>query len=221
MWREPIRRRNRQLLQEFVERSEGLLRAQEHIVDLLGAVVVLAEGLDLEELLERTARSACELVGARYGALGIIGSDRRLSHFITVGITDEAAGHIGALPIGLGVLGELIREPRPLRLHDISEHPLAVGFPPGHPLMRTFLGVPVRVGGEAFGNLYLTEKQGAGTFRRRMKNSSSVLRPLRAWPSRTGWPLRTSTGAGAGWKWQWKPATRSKHAPALTLRTLG
>lgn len=164
MWREPIRRRNRQLLQEFVERSDGLLRAQEHMLDLLGAVVVLAEGLDLEALLERTIKSACELVGARYGALGIIGTDRRLSHFITFGISEEDAAVIGPPPTGHGVLGEMIREPKPLRLHDLTQHPLAVGFPPGHPAMGTFLGIPVLVRGKVFGNLYLTEKLGGGDF---------------------------------------------------------
>lgn len=158
MWREPIRRRTRELLREFVERADDLVRAQEHVEGLLGAVVSLTEDLSLEAVLDRVVQSACELVGARYGALGVIGDDQQLSHFITVGIDDEGARVIGDLPTGHGVLGHLIREPKPVRLHDLGEHPIAVGFPPNHPPMRTFLGVPVRVRDEVFGNLYLTEK---------------------------------------------------------------
>ena len=158
MWREPIRRRTRELLREFVDRADDLVRAQEHVEGLLGAVVSMAEDLSLEAVLDRVVQSACELVGARYGALGVIGDDQQLSHFITVGIDEEGAHLIGDLPKGHGVLGQLIREPQPLRLHDLGEHPIAVGFPPNHPPMRTFLGVPVRVRNEVFGNLYLTEK---------------------------------------------------------------
>ena len=164
MWREPIRRRTRELLREFVERADDLVRAQEHVEGLLGAVVSMTEDLSLEAVLDRLVQSACELVGARYGALGVIGDDQQLSHFITVGIDDEGARVIGDLPTGHGVLGELIREPKPLRLHDLGEHPIAVGFPPKHPPMGTFLGVPVRVRDEVFGNLYLTEKIGDQDF---------------------------------------------------------
>ncbi|MGZ4661457.1 MAG: GAF domain-containing sensor histidine kinase [Arthrobacter sp.] len=164
MWREPIRRRTRELLREFVERADDLVRAQEHVEGLLGAVVSMTEDLSLEAVLDRLVQSACELVGARYGALGVIGDDQQLSHFITVGIDDEGARVIGDLPTGHGVLGQLIREPKPLRLHDLGEHPMAVGFPPNHPPMGTFLGVPVRVRNEVFGNLYLTEKIGGQDF---------------------------------------------------------
>lgn len=164
MWREPIRRRTRELLREFVERADDLVRAQEHVEGLLGAVVSMTEDLSLEAVLDRLVQSACELVGARYGALGVIGDDQHLSHFITVGIDDEGARVIGDLPTGHGVLGELIREPKPLRLHDLGEHPIAVGFPSNHPPMSTFLGVPVRVRNEVFGNLYLTEKIGDQDF---------------------------------------------------------
>jgi len=158
MWREPIRRRTRELLREFVDRADELVRTQEHVEGLLGAVVSLTEDLSLEAVLDRVVQSACELVGARYGALGVIGDDKQLSHFITVGIDENGARVIGDLPTGHGVLGELIREPKPLRLHDLGEQPIAVGFPPNHPPMGTFLGVPVRVREEVFGNLYLTEK---------------------------------------------------------------
>ncbi|MFF2345173.1 GAF domain-containing sensor histidine kinase [Pseudarthrobacter sp. NPDC058119] len=164
MWREPIRRRTRELLREFVERADDLVRAQEHVEGLLGAVVSMTEDLSLEAVLDRLVQSACELVGARYGALGVIGDDQQLSHFITVGIDEEGVRVIGDLPTGHGVLGQLIREPKPLRLHDLGEHPIAVGFPPNHPPMSTFLGVPVRVRNEVFGNLYLTEKIGGQDF---------------------------------------------------------
>ncbi|MDQ0802112.1 GAF domain-containing protein [Arthrobacter sp. SLBN-112] len=158
MWREPIRRRTRELLREFVDRADELVRTQEHVEGLLGAVVSLAEDLSLEAVLDRVVQSACELVGARYGALGVIGDDQQLSHFITVGIDEDGTRVIGDLPTGHGVLGQLIREPQPLRLHDLGEHPMAVGFPANHPPMKTFLGVPVRVRDTVFGNLYLTEK---------------------------------------------------------------
>jgi two-component system, NarL family, sensor histidine kinase DevS len=164
MWREPIRRRTRELLREFVDRADELVRTQEHVEGLLGAVVSLAEDLSLEAVLDRVVQSACELVGARYGALGVIGEDKQLSHFITVGIDEEGARVIGDLPTGHGVLGHLIREPNPLRLDDLGEHSIAVGFPPEHPPMKTFLGVPVRVRDEIFGNLYLTEKNDGQEF---------------------------------------------------------
>ena len=158
MWREPIRRRSRELLREFVDRADELVRAQEHVEGLLGAVVSLTEDLSLEAVLDRVVQSACELVGTQYGALGVIGDDQQLSHFITVGIDEDGVRLIGDLPTGHGVLGHLIREPKPLRLHDLGEHPIASGFPANHPPMKTFLGVPVRVRDEVFGNLYLTEK---------------------------------------------------------------
>ncbi|HSU45548.1 MAG TPA: GAF domain-containing protein [Arthrobacter sp.] len=164
MWREPIRRRTRELLREFVDRADELVRTQEHVEGLLGAVVSLAEDLSLEAVLDRVVQSACELVGARYGALGVIGEDKQLSHFITVGIDEEGARVIGDLPTGHGVLGHLIREPNPLRLDDLGGHSIAVGFPPEHPPMKTFLGVPVRVRDEIFGNLYLTEKNDGQEF---------------------------------------------------------
>lgn len=109
-------------------------------------------------------QSACRLLHARYGALGVIGDDHALSHFITVGIDGELARQIGPLPTGHGVLGLLISDPRPLRLHDLRKHPEAYGFPAHHPPMQSFLGVPVRVRDTVFGNLYLTEKEGGGDF---------------------------------------------------------
>lgn len=163
-WRSPMKERAEDLLRDFVSRADELLQTQERMNGLLSAVVGLAQDLSLETVLDRLVRSACELVGARYGALGVIGEDRSLSHFITVGIDTEQIKSIGDLPTGHGVLGLLIREPEPLRLHDLGQHPIASGFPPNHPPMKTFLGVPVRVRDEVFGNLYLTEKNGGHDF---------------------------------------------------------
>jgi len=163
-WTSPMKGRVDSLLREFVDRADELLHAQEQMNGLLTAVVSIAEDLSLEAVLERVVKSACVLVDASYGALGVIGEDQRLSHFITVGISDEGISSIGDLPTGHGVLGHLIREPEPLRLHDLSKHPMAVGFPPNHPPMRTFLGVPIRVRDTVFGNLYLTEKKDGQDF---------------------------------------------------------
>lgn len=152
------------LLREFVSRADELLHTQERMRGLLEAVMSIAEDLSLEAVLDRVVRSACRLLGARYGALGVIGDDGMLSHFITVGVDEDMARRIGDLPTGHGVLGLLIREPHPIRMHDLSQHPAAYGFPPNHPPMVSFLGVPVRVRDSVFGNLYLTEKDGGGDF---------------------------------------------------------
>jgi len=153
-----------ELLKDFVARAGELLQAQERTRGLLEAVVAVAEDLGLESVLERVVASACDLLRARYGALGVIGEDGGLSHFITVGIDEDLASRIGPLPTGHGVLGLLITDPMPLRLHDLSRHPNAYGFPRHHPPMKSFLGVPVRVRDKVFGNLYLTEKDGGEDF---------------------------------------------------------
>ena len=120
----------------------------------------LVAQLDLEAVLSEVVEVARELTGARYAALGILDEDRReLDRFIYVGIDEETRATIGELPRGLGVLGELIRNPAPLRLPEVGEHPRSYGFPPGHPPMHSFLGVPIVVRGQAYGNLYLTEKE--------------------------------------------------------------
>ena len=120
----------------------------------------LVSKLELETVLNRVIEVGRELTGARYAALGILDEDRQeLERFLTLGIDEEARQAIGDLPRGHGVLGELIRDPRPLRLDNVGDHPRSYGFPAAHPLMRTFLGVPVMIRGEAFGNLYLTEKE--------------------------------------------------------------
>ncbi|UVJ41262.1 GAF domain-containing sensor histidine kinase [Arthrobacter sp. CJ23] len=153
-----------ELLKDFLARAGELLHAQEHMRGLLEAVVAVAEDLSLEAVLDRVVNSACRLLHARYGALGVVGDGKSLSHFITVGIDDDLAHRIGPLPTGHGVLGLLITEPAPLRLHDLSQHPNAHGFPEHHPPMKSFLGVPIRVRDVVFGNLYLTEKEGGEDF---------------------------------------------------------
>ena len=121
----------------------------------------LVSQLDLEEVLDQLLATAQELTGARYAAVGVLGEDRSdLARFLTRGVDAETQRAIGELPRGRGVLGALIIEPEPLRLDDVSAHPASYGFPPGHPPMSTFLGVPVVIRGEAWGNLYLTEKAG-------------------------------------------------------------
>jgi len=121
----------------------------------------LVSNLELEVVLNRLVEVARELTGARYAALGILDEERQeLERFITVGIDAQQRAAIGDLPHGRGVLGELIRDPKPLRLENVGNHPSSYGFPASHPRMETFLGVPVLIRGEAYGNLYLTEKQG-------------------------------------------------------------
>ena len=125
----------------------------------------LLSELDLESVLRSVVAAARELTGAEYAALGVLDrSGRELERFIYLGIDDETKRAIGNLPRGRGVLGELIREPSPLRLPDVNQHPHAYGFPPGHPPMHSFLGVPIRIRDEVYGNLYMTEKRGAAEF---------------------------------------------------------
>jgi signal transduction histidine kinase len=131
---------------------------------LLDAITTVSRGLDLETVLHRIVETAVELVDARYGALGVLGADGRIARFLTVGLSDEQIAAIGPYPTGHGVLGELIRHPVPLRLHDLSDHPTSVGFPAHHPPMHTFVGMPLRVHGAPFGNLYLTDKNGGSDF---------------------------------------------------------
>jgi signal transduction histidine kinase len=149
------------LLAELRERAGALRDAQERQAALLDAVVAISADLDLPAVIERIVSTACVLVHARYGALGVLGPDGEdLVEFVTYGFDDNLRSKIGDLPHGRGVLGLLIEDPRPLRLHDLRQHPMSVGFPPEHPPMNTFLGVPVRTRDEVFGNLYLTEKIG-------------------------------------------------------------
>ena len=127
--------------------------------------MAIAGGLELEQILPRLVQFACDLTGARYGAIGVLDEPgNKLAQFITAGLGDDERAAIGDLPTGRGILGVLITDARPLRLSDIGSDPRSVGFPPHHPPMRTFLGVPVIAGGSVFGNLYLTEKRDGGDF---------------------------------------------------------
>ena len=135
--------------------------ADERLARLVEVGRALVAELDLSRVLDRVLEVAREVTGARYAALGILDeSKEELEQFLTVGIDESEREQIGALPRGRGVLGLLIRDPKPLRLDDVGAHPDSYGFPPAHPPMKTFLGVPVMIRGEAWGNLYLTEKDG-------------------------------------------------------------
>lgn len=127
---------------------------------LLQAVLGISSDLSLPHVLRNIVEAAVEVIGARYGALGVLApSGETLSDFIYIGITPEEAATIGHLPQGRGILGRLIIHPEPLRLADLSQHPDSFGFPPHHPPMHSFLGVPIVIRGRAWGNLYLTEKR--------------------------------------------------------------
>ncbi|MET0861455.1 MAG: GAF domain-containing protein [Microbacterium sp.] len=138
--------------------SEEAARAQRRLRDLLRANATIVERLDLEIVLRRIVEAAMALVDARFGALGVIAADGNgLERFIHVGIDDDLVGHIGHLPSGKGILGAVIADRAPIRLAHLSHDPRSVGFPDSHPPMDSFLGVPVRVGDQVYGNLYLTQ----------------------------------------------------------------
>ncbi|GGT44307.1 GAF domain-containing sensor histidine kinase [Streptomyces phaeofaciens] len=154
-----------ELLEELQARLDAARGTRDRVHSLLEAVLSVGRELDLEQALRSIVEAAALLVDAQYAALGVIGPDgRRLSAFHTVGVSEEEVARIGPYPEGHGILGELIRHPEPLRLSKISEHPSSYGFPPHHPPMNTFLGVPIRVRDQVFGNLYLTEKRGGAQF---------------------------------------------------------
>lgn len=150
--------RLRELLLEVQDRIEQIVEGRDRLDGLIDAILAITSGLKLDATLRAIVHTAAELVDARYGALGVRGYDHRLVEFVYEGIDEETRHLIGSLPEGRGVLGALIEEPKPIRLDDVSRHPASVGFPLHHPPMRTFLGVPVRIRDEVFGNLYLTEK---------------------------------------------------------------
>jgi signal transduction histidine kinase len=154
-----------ELLDELQARVQAIRATRDRVHSLLDAVLAVGSELELGQALHRIVEAAVTLVDARYGALGVIsGEGDQLSQFVTVGVTPEQITAIGPYPHGRGILGELIRHPVPLRLSDLGAHPASYGFPPHHPPMKTFLGVPVRVREEVFGNLYLTEKSGGADF---------------------------------------------------------
>ena len=143
---------------------------------LLDAGIALSSELSLDALLQRIVDTAAELTEARYAALGVIDrSGQNLERFLTTGIDEETHAAIGDLPRGRGILGVLIHDAQPLRLADIADDPRSVGFPPHHPAMRTFLGVPVLLRGVAYGNLYLAEKAGGGEFTEEDQELTQVL----------------------------------------------
>jgi signal transduction histidine kinase len=148
------------LLVELQLRLQTVLDTRDRTHALLEAVVAVGSHLELEVVLRQIVEAAVELVSARYGALGVIGEGGRLAEFVPVGLDESEIARIHHWPEGRGLLGKLIREPRPLRLNDIAADPGSSGFPDGHPPMRSFLGVPVRIRDEVYGNLYLTEKRG-------------------------------------------------------------
>ena len=152
------------LLAELQVRLQAVLDTRDRAYALIEAVVAVGSQLDLEMVLRQIVEAATTLVSARYGALGVVGEGGRLTEFVPVGLDEAQIGAIDHWPEGRGVLGKLITDPRPLRLADIAAHPDSSGFPDGHPAMRSFLGVPVRIRDEVYGNLYLTEKQGGGEF---------------------------------------------------------
>ena len=153
-----------QLLVQLVDRAGDVLAAQGRLRGLLRANALVAGDLSLPVVLRQIVGAARDLLGARYAALGVIGRDGELEQFVHAGMDDALVAEIGDLPRGRGILGLLISEPVPIRLADLSAHPAAAGFPPGHPPMGSFLGVPVRIGEEVFGNLYLTERIAGGEF---------------------------------------------------------
>ncbi len=153
------------LVAELRRRAEASARDQLRLAALLDAVLAVTSDLQLADVLTRIVKAACDLVDAEYGALGVIGSDgERLIEFVSRGMSEQQVASMGEQPCGRGVLGLLIDHPVPLRIEEVSAHPAFHGFPANHPPMHTFLGVPVRVRGQAFGNLYLTQKAGGAQF---------------------------------------------------------
>lgn len=141
------------------------IRDVERLQALVGSMLLIEHDLDLQTVLRTIVETAVDLVGARYGAVGVLDeTGSGLAEFVHFGMSARDVAAIGRLPEGRGLLGQLIKDPRPLRLADLHLHPESVGFPERHPPMKSFLGVPVLVRGEPFGNLYLADKQGADEF---------------------------------------------------------
>jgi signal transduction histidine kinase len=146
------------------ERERAVGRGREQLGALVEAGKVLAAERSLDAVLQRIVEVACRLLGARYGALGTVGTSGALERFVTTGLSEEQRARMGPLPAGRGILGVVLQERRPLRMRDLTADPRSHGFPPHHPAMRSFLGVPIISRGRVFGHLYLTEKQGANEF---------------------------------------------------------
>ena len=146
------------------ERERAVGRGREQLGALVEAGKILAAERSLEAVLQRIVEVACRLLGAQYGALGTVDASGKLERFVTTGLDEGQRARIGPLPTGRGILGVVVQERRPLRIRDLTADPRAHGFPPHHPVMRSFLGVPIISRGRVFGHLYLTEKQGAEEF---------------------------------------------------------
>ncbi|WP_199034901.1 GAF domain-containing sensor histidine kinase [Glycomyces salinus] len=153
-----------QLLAELSSRIDDIVVGRERLRALLDAVISIGSGLELAAVLDRIVAAACKLVDARYGALGVLDDSGGLVDFRTHGLSEEEIAALGEPPRGRGILGHIIDHPAPLRLKRLQDHPDSVGFPPHHPPMTTFLGVPILIGDKAWGNLYLTDKRGGGEF---------------------------------------------------------
>jgi signal transduction histidine kinase len=153
-----------ELLAEVQVRLSAAVKTHDRVQGLLEAVVAVGSNLELEVVLRQIVEAAVTLVDARYGALGVIGEGGKLAEFVPVGLDEEQIARIHHWPESRGLLSELITDSRPLRLSDMSAHPRSFGFPEGHPPMKTFLGAPVRIRDEVFGNLYLTEKKDGAEF---------------------------------------------------------
>ncbi|WP_426244419.1 GAF domain-containing protein [Nocardioides sp. LHG3406-4] len=147
------------LLRQLVDRAEDVIATQGRLRGLLHANELILGDLALPVVLRRIVEAAAELVHARYAALGVIGPDKGLEQFIQVGVDEETAGRIGHLPEGKGLLGALVDDPRAIRLRNMADDPRSVGFPEHHPPMAGFIGVPIRIRDEVFGNLYLSERE--------------------------------------------------------------
>ncbi|MGW4560832.1 GAF domain-containing protein [Streptomyces sp. NPDC004561] len=165
------------LLEDLQQQVAQVRTARDRVHTLLDAVLAVGSDLDLEVVLHRIVESAVTLVDAQYGALGVVGEEGAIKQFITVGIDEETIARIGHYPHGAGILGLLIRHPEPLRLANLADHPASAGFPAGHPPMTGFLGAPIRVRDQVFGNLYLTNKRSGAEFD---SDDEAVLRTLAA-----------------------------------------
>ena len=160
----PSQLRLRELLAEVQDRVDHIIERRDRLDGLVEAMLMVTAGLDLDRTLQTIIETATKLVDARYGALGIRGEGHQIVDFVLAGMGAAELAEIGRAPQGIGVLGVLLDDPKSIRLDEISNHPASVGFPPNHPPMHTFLGVPIRIREEIYGNLYLTEKAGGQPF---------------------------------------------------------
>jgi GAF domain-containing protein len=204
-----------QLLEQLIERARDVQQTQGRLRGLLRANMEIAQGVDLERVLQHVVGAARRLVDARYAALGVV-DQGRVVRFIHDGMDDDLVARIGDLPQGKGVLGVLIDDPRPVRVRDIAEHEGSVGFPAHHPPMRSFLGVPVRVRNRVFGNLYLTEKGDGDEF------SADDEELVTALAAAAGLAIENATlFAKAGRREAWQAATVEVANRTLTATSRG